>query len=62
MNDLEANVTKAAYAFQKGNFLRAFYGVDIKKNGESFATGKTVSAEKRTEMEMEGEKAQGRMG
>uniref|UniRef100_A0A8C6RGF7 Vomeromodulin-like n=1 Tax=Nannospalax galili TaxID=1026970 RepID=A0A8C6RGF7_NANGA len=41
MNDLEANVTKVVYAFQKNGSLRAFYGVDIKKDGESYATGKT---------------------
>ncbi|CAO2578192.1 Bpifb9 [Lemmus lemmus] len=46
MNDLEANITKIAYTFQKDKLLRVFYEVKITKDGKDFATGKTVSAEK----------------
>ncbi|CAO2578193.1 Bpifb9 [Lemmus lemmus] len=41
MNDLEANITKIAYTFQKDKLLRVFYEVKITKDGEDFATGKT---------------------
>ncbi|KAM7327059.1 hypothetical protein ACRRTK_013426 [Alexandromys fortis] len=41
MNDLEANITKIAYTFQKDKLLRVFYEVKITKDGENFATGKT---------------------
>lgn len=46
MNDLGANITKIAYAFQKDKLLGVTYEVEITKGGEDFATGKTVSAEK----------------
>ena len=46
MNDLEAQITYIAFASQENNTLRVLYKVDIKKDGEEFATGESVSAEK----------------
>ncbi|XP_059115683.1 vomeromodulin-like [Peromyscus eremicus] len=41
MNDLGANITKIAYAFQKDKLLGLTYEVEIRKGGEDFATGTT---------------------
>ncbi|XP_076427039.1 vomeromodulin-like [Peromyscus maniculatus bairdii] len=41
MNDLGANITKIAYAFQKDKLLGVTYEVEITKDSEDFATGKT---------------------
>ncbi|CAH6777039.1 Bpifb9b [Phodopus roborovskii] len=41
MNDLEANITKITYAFQKDKHLRVSYEVAITKDSGDYATGKT---------------------
>ncbi|GAB1287090.1 BPI fold-containing family B, member 9B [Apodemus speciosus] len=41
MNDLEAQITYIAFASQENNTLRVLYKVDIKKDGEEFATGES---------------------
>lgn len=46
MNGMEARVTYIAFAPQENNTLRVFYKVGITKDGENYATGETVSAEK----------------
>ena len=46
MDGLEAQITHIAFASQENNTLRVVYKVDTTKNGEHFATGETVSAEK----------------
>ena len=46
MNDLEAQITYIALASQENNTLRVLYKVDIRKDGEEFATGESVSAKK----------------
>uniref|UniRef100_A0A8C5KTT1 Vomeromodulin-like n=1 Tax=Jaculus jaculus TaxID=51337 RepID=A0A8C5KTT1_JACJA len=43
MDNLSANITKVSYAYQKDKPLRATYKVVIQKDGQSFATGKTVT-------------------
>ncbi|XP_012866139.1 PREDICTED: vomeromodulin-like [Dipodomys ordii] len=40
-DDLVVNITKVTYALQKNNTIQATYSVQIQKNGESFAKGKT---------------------
>lgn len=46
MNGLEAQITHIAFASKENNMIRVLYKVDIRKDGENFATGETVSAEK----------------
>nr|XP_034350602.1 vomeromodulin-like [Arvicanthis niloticus] len=41
MNGLEAQITRIAFASQENNMLRVLYKVDIRKDGETFATGET---------------------
>ncbi|XP_036040241.1 vomeromodulin-like [Onychomys torridus] len=41
MNNLESNITKIAYAFQKDKLLGVTYVVEIAKDSEDFATGET---------------------
>ncbi|KAL6087484.1 hypothetical protein STEG23_006490, partial [Scotinomys teguina] len=41
MNDLNASITKIAYVFQKDKLLRVSYEVEITKDDEVFAIGKT---------------------
>ncbi|XP_052039943.1 vomeromodulin-like [Apodemus sylvaticus] len=41
MNDLEAQITYIALASQENNTLRVLYKVDIRKDGEEFATGES---------------------
>lgn len=45
MNNLAASISKIVYSFQSGNQIQATYWVTVEKDGESFATGKTVSTE-----------------
>ncbi|KAG3263093.1 vomeromodulin-like [Ictidomys tridecemlineatus] len=46
-DNLEASITKITYTFQPDSTIQASYWTDIRKNEESYATGKTVSAKKR---------------
>ncbi|XP_047393094.1 vomeromodulin-like [Sciurus carolinensis] len=41
-DDLEASITKITYAFQPESTIRATYWTDIRKDEESYATGKTT--------------------
>lgn len=45
MNNVDASITQVVYSYQRGNKISATYWVSVKKNGDAFATGKTVSAD-----------------
>jgi hypothetical protein len=51
-NNLDAVITKVTYTFQDDNTIQTIYWVKITKDGEIFATGKTVSAEKQVRTEL----------
>lgn len=46
MSGLEAQITHIAFASKENNMFTVLYKVDIRKDGENFATVETVSAEK----------------
>ncbi|XP_058418161.1 vomeromodulin-like [Diceros bicornis minor] len=41
-NNLDASIYKISYSFQPDNRMQVIYWVPVKKNGDSFATGKTT--------------------